>query len=100
MALEHTPVKRFRAGVPVVIEATLPADSPGKLNLWYRRVNQAEKWVAIPMESTSTGFRAEIPGAYGTSPYPLNTISKYGSIPATRCYIPVCGATTPSSRIT
>lgn len=69
--LEHTPVKRFHPGTPVVIEAALPADSPGKLNLLYRRVNQAEKWVTAPMESTSSGFRAEIPGAYSTSPYPL-----------------------------
>jgi hypothetical protein len=71
VTLEHTPVKRFRAGTPVVIEATLPVDSPGKLTLLYRRVNQAEKWVAVPMESASSGFRGEIPGDYSTSPFPL-----------------------------
>jgi hypothetical protein len=69
--VQHTPLKRFRAGAPVVIEASLPTDVPGKLNLCYRRVNQAEKWVTMTMEPTSTAFRAEIPVDYITSPYPL-----------------------------
>ncbi len=68
VALQHTSAKRFRPGAPVVIEASLPADLPGKLNLCYRRVNQAEKWVTVAMEPA---FRAEIPADYTTSPYPL-----------------------------
>ncbi len=71
VALEHKPAKRFRAGVPVVIEAALPAGTPGKLNLWYRRVNQAEKWVMVPMDNTGAGFRAAIPASYIASPYSL-----------------------------
>lgn len=71
VALRHTPVKRFREGAPVVIEASLPADIAGKLNLRYRRVNQAEKWVTRAMEATATGFRAAIPVDYLASPYPL-----------------------------
>ena len=69
VGLQHKPAKRFRAGVPVMIEAALPAEMPGKLNLWYRRVNQAEKWVMLPMESTATGFHATIPADYIASPY-------------------------------
>jgi hypothetical protein len=69
--LRHTPLKRFRPGVSVVIEASLPADVQGKLHLWYRRLNQAEKWVTLPMESVATGFRAEIPADYAASPYSL-----------------------------
>ena len=71
VALEHKPAKRFRAGAPVVIESALPAGIPGKLNLWYRRVNQAEKWVMLPMDSTAAGFRAAIPADYIASPYSL-----------------------------
>jgi hypothetical protein len=66
VAVQHTPPKRFRAGAPVVIEASLPTDIPGKLNLCYRRVNQAEKWVTVTMEP-----RPEIPAEYVASPYPL-----------------------------
>lgn len=71
VGLQHKPVKRFRAGEPVLIVASLPADSPGKLNLCYRRVNQAEKWITLPMDVTDSGFRASIPASYGKSPYPL-----------------------------
>ena len=71
VALHHTPMKRFRAGMPVTIEASLPVDVAGKLNLCYRRVNQAEKWLTIQMESTTTGFRTAIPQDYAASPYPL-----------------------------
>jgi hypothetical protein len=71
VALQHKPVKRFRAGVPVAIEASLPPETPGKLNLCYRRVNQAEKWVTVSMESTATGFHAAMPASYIASPYSL-----------------------------
>ena len=54
-----------------MIEAALPAGTPGKLNLWYRRVNQAEKWVMLPMDRTATGLRATIPANYIASPYSL-----------------------------
>ena len=55
----------------MVIEAVLPAETPGKLNLWYRRVNQAETWVKLTMDSTAGGFRATIPANYIASPYSL-----------------------------
>lgn len=71
VALKHTPVKRFRAGAPVVIEAALPATTPGKLNLVYRRVNQSENWVSVPMQPTANGYSATIPQSYAASPYPL-----------------------------
>jgi hypothetical protein len=72
--VQHKPVKRFRTGVPIAIEASLPADTPGKMSLCYRRVNQAEKWVTVPMEnaaSSSGSFQVSIPTAYAASPYPL-----------------------------
>jgi hypothetical protein len=71
VALKHTPVKRFRAGAPVVIEASLPAAAPGKLSLYYRHVNQAEKWQSVAMESNAAGFHARIPAEYAASPYAL-----------------------------
>jgi hypothetical protein len=75
VALTHTPVKKFRAGVPVAIEAALPPEVKGKINLVYRRVNQAEKWVTLPMEPSgedvARGLHAAIPADYIASPYPL-----------------------------
>ena len=74
MLVQHKPVKRFRTGVPLTVEASLPSSTSGKLSLCYRRVNQAEKWVTIPMESNASAggsFQASIPAAYTASPYPL-----------------------------
>jgi hypothetical protein len=71
IVVKHTPVARFRSGVPIVIEAALPADTKGKLRLLYRRVNQAEKWESADMESNASGFHAAIPADYAESPFPL-----------------------------
>ncbi len=71
VALQHLPVKRFRPGIPVVIEAALPTGVAGKLNLCYRHVNQAEKWRTAPMEARANGFHSSIPAEYASSPYPL-----------------------------
>ncbi|HVW09988.1 MAG TPA: hypothetical protein VHC90_15470 [Bryobacteraceae bacterium] len=69
--LGHTPVKRARAGAGIPIAAALPEGAKGKLNLCYRHVNQAEKWVSVAMEPAGAEFRAEIPAAYTSSPYAL-----------------------------
>jgi hypothetical protein len=75
VTLTHTPVKKFREGAQVAIEAALPDGVRGKLNLVYRRVNQAERWVTVPMErgteTAAAGFHAAIPAVYLASPYPL-----------------------------
>ena len=71
VALQHTPVKRFRVGAAIPIQAALPANVSGKLNLCYRRVNQAETWVSLAMEAGATGFQAAIPADYIASPYGL-----------------------------
>jgi hypothetical protein len=39
--------------------------------LHYRRVHQAERWVAAPMQARQGRFTAAIPAAYTDSPFPL-----------------------------
>ena len=59
--------------MPVSIDAALPAELTGKVNLCYRRVNQAEKWVTVAMEPAwrRDFIAAVIPASYIASPYPL-----------------------------
>ncbi len=71
VTLNHTPIRKFRAGTPLTIDAALPAGTAGELKLIYRHVSQAERWIELPMEATAEGFRAAIPAAYTNSPYPL-----------------------------
>jgi hypothetical protein len=39
--------------------------------LWYRHVNQAERWKSIPMKRSGKSYRVSIPGEYTNSPFPL-----------------------------
>jgi hypothetical protein len=71
IAVKHMPLTRFHSGAPILIEAALPAGATGKLRLFYRRVNQSDKWEMTDMESNASGFRAAIPADYAESPFPL-----------------------------
>ncbi len=66
----HTHVTKFRLGDPVTIriESRLPA------TLRYRRVNQAEVWQSAPIKEG----KAEIPGDYTKSEYPLQYYFEVG----------------------
>ncbi len=56
----HTPPSRFQPGKPLVIEMT-GVDRP---RLYYRHVNQAERWRMVQMELTGARQRAVIPADY------------------------------------
>jgi hypothetical protein len=67
--LSHTPPKRFQPKQALAIELRGPAT--GSVQLWYRHVNQAERWLSAPMERAGTVWRGAIPAAYTDSPYSL-----------------------------
>jgi hypothetical protein len=67
--LRHTSPARFRpkqelalsfAGAPIT-----------RATLWYRRVNQAERWQSTAMESVGMAWSASIPADYTDSPYSI-----------------------------
>ncbi len=64
--LQHTPPYRFRPGQPLVIEL-----SGWQTRLYYRRVNQAERWRSIEMEQAALGYRAVIPAEYTDTKYAI-----------------------------
>ena len=41
------------------------------MRLWYRHVNQAERFESVEMQPHAKGYGASIPAAYTDSPYPL-----------------------------
>jgi hypothetical protein len=69
-ACGHTPSDSFHPGaeLQISLEAAAPVEA---VELWYRHVDQAERWQHMPMQRTDTGFRASIPAGYTGSPYPL-----------------------------
>jgi hypothetical protein len=71
----HTPAASFHAGQPVSLSLLVPGitahDAPNAVRLYYRHVNQAERWSSTEMQRGHDGYNASIPGDYTNSVYPL-----------------------------
>ncbi len=71
-ACRHQAPARFRPKEPVELAIAFEKSAkPSSARLYYRHVNQAERFESLEMDHTGDGFRAAIPGAYTDSPYPL-----------------------------
>jgi hypothetical protein len=71
-ACRHTPPARFHPGQPLEINLSLEKSSqPVAARLYYRHVNQAERYESLDMDTQDNRYAAAIPGAYTDSPYPL-----------------------------
>jgi hypothetical protein len=66
----HTAPETFRPSSDLQLSVTAPP-SVTQATLWYRHVNQAERWLSVPMRRAGVAFTAAIPAAYTGSPYPL-----------------------------
>lgn len=66
----HDPPAHFQPGRPLRIQLAGP---PGlvSVRLFYRHVNQAERYGTVEMHAGSGLYRADIPGTYTDSPYPI-----------------------------
>jgi hypothetical protein len=71
----HSPPANFRRKDPIPLEvAPGPLEHSLKLRsirLKFRRVNQAERWQSVEMESQAQVFRATVPGDYTDSVFPI-----------------------------
>jgi hypothetical protein len=70
VAGRHTPRSPFQAGRAVAVEFTAEKDY-ASVQLYYRHVNQAERWQSKAMQSNGRMWRASIPSEYTQGPYPL-----------------------------
>jgi len=70
MGYHHVPAARFVPGRPLEIDLTF--DPPvASVNLYYRHVNQAERFNVAMMDCRERHYHATIPSAYTDSAYPL-----------------------------
>ncbi|HEX4167098.1 MAG TPA: hypothetical protein VHZ55_16660 [Bryobacteraceae bacterium] len=71
----HTPQTVFAPGKPLPLELVINELEAGALpslvQLFYRHVNQGERWQFVRMEQVSRSFRSAIPGEYTNSAFPL-----------------------------
>jgi len=74
IAARHTPPARFTPKQPLVLKAQADAASG---RLFYRHVNQAERWVSTELKDGA----ATIPASYTDSPYPLQYYFEFRTSP-------------------
>jgi hypothetical protein len=68
----HTPPPGLASDADVALELRMAAGhSASEVLCHYRHVNQAERFEIVAMERQGSVFRANIPAAYASSPYPL-----------------------------
>jgi hypothetical protein len=71
----HTPPASFHPGQPLSLSLLVPGatahDAPTAVHLYYRHVNQAERWLSAEMQRDHNGYSAAIPGEYTNSLFPL-----------------------------
>ena len=71
----HTPAESFTPGQPLPLELRVSGagatNAPTAARLYYRHVDQAERWVSIDMQRNGGNYSASIPGDYTQSPFPL-----------------------------
>jgi hypothetical protein len=70
IAAQHTTPESFHPGSDLPLTVSTPATVTQAI-LWYRPVNQGERWLSTPMQHTAGTHTAAIPAAYTDSPYPL-----------------------------
>ena len=71
----HRPPRSFTPGQPLGLMLHVSAAggtaAPTAARLWYRHVNQGERWRSMPMLTGSGKYTAAIPGDYTQSPFSL-----------------------------
>ncbi len=66
----HTPAGSFQPGQPLAINVALEKPA-SRVQLYYRHVNQAERFNVVEMEGSGQQYKAIIPAAYTGSVFPL-----------------------------
>ena len=68
--VEHRVPAGFRPGSELPLAFAAPV-SVTEAILWYRHVNQGERWSSVPMRKAGSSYSAVVPASYTNSPYPL-----------------------------
>jgi hypothetical protein len=91
----HAPPTGFARGHPLALDLTLTPSRPPpqRVRLNYRHTQQAESWRTAEMAGASDIYRAEIPGEYTDSPYPLEYYFEVSETPGPPWLHPGFGAT-------
>ena len=86
ISCRHTPPEKFRPGQPLKIE--IAVEKPVSVRLYYRHVNQAERWESVEMQAQDSRYGANLEGSYTDSNYPVQYYFELKQGPAVACLYP------------
>ena len=84
----HAVPARFQPKNALPLAITASGLKPTAARLYYRRVNQAERFKTAEMQPSGATWRASIPADYTDSPYPLQYYFEFHEGPAKACLYP------------
>ena len=64
-------MERFRPGEPLAIGLRCKSPTPRRVILYYRHVNQAERWQSVELKHDGSTFTGEIPAGYTAERFAL-----------------------------
>lgn len=86
VAVEHVAPETFHPGTDLPL--TVTASAVTESILWYRHVNQGERWLSVPMNRSGDAHSATIPQSYTNSPYPLQYYFEFHTADAATLHPP------------
>jgi hypothetical protein len=89
---QHTPAERFRSGEPLAIGLRCKSPTPRRVTLYYRHVNQAERWQSVELKHDGSAFTGEIPAAYTARRFALQYYFEVETSPAEATLFPPLAA--------
>jgi hypothetical protein len=81
IACSHSVPARLRPGQPLEL-GIAPAKRVATVRLYYRHVDQAERWESVEMTAAGPRWRAAVPGAYTAGTYPIEYYFELRESPA------------------
>ena len=85
---KHTPGKTFRSGQSLAITLSCAKAAPKRVILWYRHVDQAERWQSVELTRSGDAFQGEIPASYTAKRFPLQYYFEVEVGPAEATFVP------------
>ncbi len=67
----HTPPRKFEPNKAVPLAISFRSEPASSVRLYYRQVNQAERWKSVAMDRNGRSFEASIPAPYTNSRFAL-----------------------------
>lgn len=84
---QHVQPEKFSAGQPLHLQI-LPEKQPGSVHLFYRHVNQAERYQMAVMQMSGENYKATIPAGYTDSKFPIQYYFELREDAASACLYP------------